>query len=318
MSTPTLASSLREPTAAPSQTPTPHPLTIAALRERAYVGSEIVVEQTLAPGANYRRYVVSYKSDGNKIFALMTIPSDAKPANGFPVIVMNHGYIDPNVYRTTERYVAYQDALARRGYITFKPDYRGHGDSEGEPNGDYETAAYSIDVLNAIEALKKHPDVDAARIGLWGHSMGGQVTLRSLVILPDVKAAVIWAGVTAPYEQLFREWKSPRTGGMHEALSDWGPAFVEQYGNAETNPEFWRAISATSFIQDITAPVQLHHSPNDVEVPIAFSEFFARELERNGKTFEFYAYPGDDHNLSQNFNAAMQRTISFFDKFLKP
>ncbi len=49
------------------------------------------------------------------------------PDNGRPAIIFNHGYIPPEVYRTTERYVAYQDGFARNGYVTFKSDYRGHG-----------------------------------------------------------------------------------------------------------------------------------------------------------------------------------------------
>ena len=48
------------------------------------------------------------------------------------MIVFNHGYIPPAEYRTTERYVAYVDGFARNGYIVFRPDYRGHDQSEGE------------------------------------------------------------------------------------------------------------------------------------------------------------------------------------------
>ena len=48
------------------------------------------------------------------------------------VVIFNHGYIPPAQHRTTERYVAYVDAFARNGYIVFRSDYRGHGNSEGE------------------------------------------------------------------------------------------------------------------------------------------------------------------------------------------
>ena len=105
------------------------------MRQQSYPGSEIVIEQTLAPGSNYSRYVVSYLSDGYKIYALMTVPDGPKPATGWPAIIFNHGYIPPAQYRTTERYVAYQDAIARSGYIVFKSDYRGHGNSAGAARG---------------------------------------------------------------------------------------------------------------------------------------------------------------------------------------
>ena len=61
----------------------------------------------------------------------MTIPTGQRPASGWPVIIFNHGFIPPALYRTTERYVAYVDAIARSGYIVFKSDYRGNGFSEG-------------------------------------------------------------------------------------------------------------------------------------------------------------------------------------------
>ena len=103
------------PTATPSPTPTPtpHPLSIEAGRKTAYPGSPIKIEQNLPAGVNYSRYVASYQSDGFKIYALLTIPNGKKPATGWPIVVFNHGYIPPTQYRTTEKYVGYQDAFAR-------------------------------------------------------------------------------------------------------------------------------------------------------------------------------------------------------------
>jgi hypothetical protein len=86
----------------PSPTPLPNPLTIESMRQRQYPGSQIVIEQTLAPGSNYNQYIASYQSEGLKIYALLTVPMGEKPATGWPVIVFNHGYIPPQVYRTTE------------------------------------------------------------------------------------------------------------------------------------------------------------------------------------------------------------------------
>ncbi len=124
------------PTPEPSPTPL-YPLAIEAMRARDYPGSDIAIEQSLAPGSNYQRYLASYQSDGLKIYALMTVPDGDRPPTGWPVIVFNHGFIQPERYRTTERYVAYQDALAQSGYITLKSDYRGNGDSEGTPSGHF-------------------------------------------------------------------------------------------------------------------------------------------------------------------------------------
>lgn len=83
------------------------------------------------------------------------------------MIVFNHGFIEPWVYRSTERYIAYVDGFARSGYIVFRSDYRGHGSSEGVARGAYGSPDYTIDVLNAVAALKAYPDADAERIGMW-------------------------------------------------------------------------------------------------------------------------------------------------------
>src|SRR3990167_9704794 len=154
-----------------------HPLSIEYMQQQSYPGSDITIEQTLPAGSNYNQYIASYKSDGLKIYVLLTVPQGAKPKNGWPVIIFNHGFIPPEQYRTTERYVAYVDAFARNGYIVFKSDYRGHGNSEGKAEGGYGSNAYTIDVLNALSSMKKYKDTDPNRIGMWGHSMGGGITL---------------------------------------------------------------------------------------------------------------------------------------------
>src|SRR3990167_2025049 len=104
-----------------------HPLQIADMRKKEYPGSEITIERDLASGSNYRQYLASYRSEGLKIYALLTVPQGNQPVGGWPVIIFNHGYIQPEHYRTTEKYVAYIHAFAKSGYIVLKPDYRGHG-----------------------------------------------------------------------------------------------------------------------------------------------------------------------------------------------
>jgi hypothetical protein len=148
----------RTPTATPTATPTPtplSPLSIEWMRKQSFPGSDLVIEQKLDPGRNYSRYIASYRSDGLKIYGLLTIPNGDKPATGWPIVIFNHGYIPPAQYRTTERYVAYQDAFASSGYITFKSDYRGHGNSEGRAAGGYGNVDYTVDVLNAMASVKR-------------------------------------------------------------------------------------------------------------------------------------------------------------------
>jgi len=320
-STPTHVPTLT-PSPLPTSTPTPtlHPMSILALRQTPSPGSPIVIEQELSPGANYHRYIASYLSEGLKIYALLTIPNGKMPPSGWPAIVFNHGYIPPDQYRTTERYVAYVDSLARHGYVVFRIDYRGHDRSEGVAAGAYGDPGYTVDVLNAVSSIKKFPQVDPQRLGMWGHSMGGFLTLRAMVISRDIKAGVIWSGVVASYPDLLTRWR--RDSGQSPTPNPpngrrWRTVWIEQYGSPEENPDFWNSISANSYLSDLSGPLQLHHGTADETVPLEFSKTLYAEVLAAGKTVEFYTYEGDNHNISIHFNAAMTRTIEFFDRYLK-
>jgi dipeptidyl aminopeptidase/acylaminoacyl peptidase len=283
----------------------------------------VVIEETLEPGSNYNRYRAWYESEGLKIYALLTVPFGEPPAGGWPVIIFNHGFIPPEVYRTTERYVAYVDNLARSGYIVFRSDYRGHDRSEGEARGAYGAPDYTVDVLNAVAAMKRYPAANPERIGMWGHSMGGYITLRSMVIDPDIKVGVIWAGVVASYEDLLLRWRRDRPTPTPDPLATpdgrrgWRGGWIEEYGTPDENPEFWASVSANSYLEDLSGPVQLHHGTADESVPVEFSATLADQITSAGGTVEYYAYEGDNHNLSGFFTTAMTRTITFFDRYLK-
>jgi alpha-beta hydrolase superfamily lysophospholipase len=316
-------------TATPTITPTPTAtevvfpvggeLTIDYLRQLDIKGSQITIEQELSSGANYHRYLASYLSEGNRIYGLLTIPFAQPPDGGFPAIVFNHGYIPPTIYRTTERYVAYVDYLARSGFVVFKIDYRGHGDSEGEPSGSYFSPGYTIDAIAALKSLQTLDEVNPDAIGMWGHSMAGNLVLRAMLIEPDIKAGVIWAGAVYSYDDMseygitdntYRPPPTPEDGPDRPRRSR---VIFEAYGRPDSSAAYWRAVSLTENIQYLQAPLQIHHAENDPVVNIRYSQDLVAVLAATGKDYEFYSYPGGGHNIvSPYFDQAMLRTVQFF------
>lgn len=302
-------------------------LTIAALRTRYISGSEITLEQQLQNGANYYQYIASYISEGNRIYGLLTIPMSEMPPGGFKAIVFNHGYIPPSTYRTTERYVAYVDTLARNGFVVFKIDLRGHGNSEGVATGSYYSPDYTIDAIAALKSLQTLPYVDPDGIGMWGHSMAGNLVLRAMLIEPDIKAAVIWAGAGYSYDDLanygisdtsFR--REPDRDDDTEDLNNprrRGRLIRETYGPPDTSHPFWRAVSLTANLRYLQAPLQLHHAVDDTVVSVAYSRDLVAALQENGKVYEYYEYAGGGHNIeSPYFDEAILRTVAFFQTHL--
>ncbi|HUV28801.1 MAG TPA: alpha/beta fold hydrolase, partial [Anaerolineales bacterium] len=282
---------------------------------------EITFEEKLADRSNYHQHLVSYISEGSKIYGLLTIPFGESPEGGFKAIVFNHGYIPPTDYRTTERYIAYVDHLARSGFVVFKIDYRGHGDSQGEPSGSYFSPGYTIDSIAALKSLQMMDIIDPQGIGMWGHSMAGNLVLRAMLIEPDIKAGVILAGAVYSYDDFveygitdntYRPPATPETQGGSVRRSR-SREIIEEFGLPDTQVDYWQAVSLTENIAYLKSPLQLHHAEDDAVVNIGYSIDLSAVLLENGKEFEFYSYEGGGHNLiSPYFNQAIQRTVEFF------
>lgn len=317
---------------------------IEVMRREIYAAEPLVIETVLEAGDNYSRYIATYESEGNKIYGLLTIPLGNPPPSGWPIIIFNHGYIQPDEYRTTQRYIDYVDYLARSGYIVFRSDYRGHGSSEGEANGAYGNPDYTVDVLNGMAAVAARPEADPNRIGMWGHSMGGYITVRAMVVSDQIKAGVIWGGVVGDYPDLFNRAGATATAVASGVVVEpeptpngtpasppqgegtppawprfgrWFRTFYDTYGTPEENPAFWASISSNTFLQDISGPLQIHHATTDKTVPVAASTLLQARMEAAGRTSELFLYEGDNHNISVNFYTAMRRTVEFFDRFVK-
>lgn len=286
---------------------------IPVMADKEFQGSDLKMIKVLDKNNFYTRYSITYKSEGFTISGIMNVPVGKGP---FPVLILNHGFIDPKVYTNGQGLKREQDFFARNGYIVLHSDYRNHAQSDFDPDNDVRPrSGYVEDVLNAISAVKKSDFdfFDKGNIGMLGHSMGGGITINVMVTKPEIaKAYVLLAPINANYKENFERWVIP-----DEDFSGIAEKFYEQYGSLEENPEFWKSISAINYLDKIKSPVMLHQGTLDKDVPVQWSRDLAKNLKTAGKEIIYYEYPEGPHTFINEQTLVMQRTLDFFDKLLK-
>ena len=303
--------------------PTPLPfeeMTVPYLRQKTYDG-KLGEESLYAENGSYTSYLTNYTSDGLKINALLTKPVGDMPQGGWPAIVFVHGYIPPTQYVTTEKYVEYVDYLAGNGFVVLKIDLRGHGQSEGEPGGGYFGSDYVVDALNAYSALQTAGFVNPKRVGMWGHSMAGNILMRSAVVKQDIPAIVIWAGAVYSYTDQRKygindqSYRPPQQQSLQQNRRR---ELYEKVGSPSASSPFWRQVAPVYYLNDLRGAVQIDHAVDDDVVNIGYSRDLMALLDQTSVPHELYEYPTGGHNIQgASFSLAMQRTVEFFKKYLR-
>ncbi|HKH56579.1 MAG TPA: peptidase S9, partial [Propionibacteriaceae bacterium] len=123
-------------------------MSIQALIKKSYDGRDLKRGRLLGDFGAYKRYLITYRGDGLVVSGVMNVPDGKGP---FPVLVLNHGYIDPDTYFPGQGMPREHDYLARQGYVVLHTDYRGHASSDDDKNVDYELRLpYAVDTINAV------------------------------------------------------------------------------------------------------------------------------------------------------------------------
>lgn len=288
----------------------PSTLSIPHFSKMRLSGTGLVLGKALDSNSAYTRYPISYLSNGLKITGIMNIPEGDGP---FPLLIFNHGYIATSVYTQGRGLKREQDYMARQGFAVLHTDYRGHAGSDESPmiekvyDGNLE---YAMDSANAILAVRaaKLPSVDASKVGMLGHSLGGGVTLAVLTGRPElVNAAVLYAPVHADVWENFSRWRAEREEGDRT---------IEQFGTREEHPEIWDALSPASYLQNIRAPVLLFQGSNDKDVPKTWSDTLNTLMTSAGRDITYVEYAGEAHEFGPKWTDFMQKSAEFFRKHL--
>ena len=228
------------------------PLSIAALRLRRFPPSEIRLHTVAERHAAFTSYLMSYASDELRVTGMATIPTGPGP---FPVVLLNHGYVLPSQYATGEgtRVMAY--ALAHRGYLTLATDYRGLGGSEDDTRFNLGARLeFVIDVLNLASAAQELPEARPGLIGVWGHSLGGELAVRAAAVNPWIGPVALWAPLSVWLDDLSDFYGVPTSRASQELRAALVAASLPLFPFAGIRPLAVGLLAAAA-----AAALALHH-----------------------------------------------------------
>jgi dipeptidyl aminopeptidase/acylaminoacyl peptidase len=252
---------------------------------------------------------VSYKSaDGTVISAILWMPYNLERDGSAPIVVIAHG---GPTGQTVDTFDATAVALASRGYIVIAPNVRG---STGYGRAFMESNRYDLggrdleDEAWAAKFVAASGYGDLKKVGITGGSYGGYMSLIAIGRMPD-----FWAASVEVYGIV--NWRSMWERGS-PALREYQR---ELLGSPETHPEVYDRTSPLTYLDQVKAPLLVLQGENDLRVPAYEAEQVVEYLQKAGKTVDSKIYAEEGHGFDKRENQidALQRTVDWFDRYLK-
>ncbi len=241
-------------------------------------------------------------SDGTLLYARLITPPGFEPASKYPAVVFVYG--GPHSQQVSDVWagLSLEQVLAHRGYVIWQLDNRG---SSGRGHA-WESVLFHDfgskeleDQKEGVRRLVSMGFVDQTRIGVYGWSYGGYMTLYSLLNAPDLfRAGVAGAPVT--------DWRN------------YDSIYTERYmGLPSENADAYRLSSPIHQAANLTAKLLLIHNLEDDNVLFQNTLQMADALERAGRPFEMMIYPQKAHAVTGPARRHMlELIVSFFDRNL--
>jgi dipeptidyl aminopeptidase/acylaminoacyl peptidase len=285
------------------------PDTIPEAIGHEFTGSNLRIVKDLGGTSKYTRHSIRYEAGDLTISGIMTRPRGKGP---FPVVVLAHGYIDPDVYVSGQGFRREQDWLARNGYVALHVDYRNHASSDKDPENDRSMRlGYAEDVIGAALAVRgsELPFIDTKNVALLGRSMGGGVAYQALVLAPGVfDAAITYASTSTNAVDNFNKWQRNNYPISKEILA--------RYGEPRDNPAAWRELSSRNYFSRITEPVLAFHGTKDEECDIVWARSTKRALDAAGVENRLVEYKGAGHYFYGPWTDSIRKVDRFLAQHL--
>ncbi|MHC4949133.1 MAG: alpha/beta hydrolase family protein [Planctomycetota bacterium] len=230
------------------------------------------------------RAVTVEHPDGHALAGTLTLPRDGGP-HAAVVLITGSGPQDRDETVFAHKpFLVIADRLTRAGIAALRLDDRGTGDSTGR-FGDATSADFATDVRAAVDFLAATPGIDAARIGLVGHSEGGLIAPMVAAESDDIAFIVLLAGPGVPGDELLRVQgeKIMRAGGAADA------AVEEVRARQELVFRLVREEASAEEIRAAMEPVvEAQLAALAVDDPAAIEDALAEQLERLGSPWMRY------------------------------
>jgi len=248
-------------------------------------------------------------------------PQPREPGRRYPALVYVHGGGMRQMregFPPLEAYAFFYAVsvwLAGRGVVSYLVNYRGgigYGKTFEQGNSGGLGVLECEDCVRAGEYVKGLPFVDPARVGVWGLSYGGWLTLASLVRSPEtfalgINIAGIWD---------FDRW-------MAWAKEHYRPPydyFLGRAGARAQRPDVWDAASPGRLVERMRAPLVNLHGTADEAVPLEQLDLIVRDCVAHVKRFETHYYPGESHLFTRRdtWRDALNKVEDALRRYLGP
>ncbi|MGD0435492.1 MAG: DPP IV N-terminal domain-containing protein [Bryobacteraceae bacterium] len=247
---------------------------------------------------------VNFKgSNGTLFYANLLKPVNFRAGQKYPAVVMVYGGPGAQSVRNSWSGATWEQVLAQRGFVVWQMDNRG---SAGRGHA-FETPIYHrtgktelADQLEGLRYLIAQGFVDPARIGIYGWSYGGYMTLYSLLNAPDVfRAGIAGAPVT--------NWRNYDT------------IYTERYmGLPSENPDGYKASSPQEYADKLQARLLILGNIEDDNVLFQNTLQMVEAFEKAGKLFDQVIFPQKTHGVGGAFRRELlEKETDFFEKNLK-
>jgi dipeptidyl-peptidase-4 len=249
--------------------------------------------------------VIVKAADGvTELHGMLFKPADHNPNVAYPLLVPVYG--GPHSKAVSDRYYASSgdQRLAQLGFMVFRVDNRGQR-NRGKA---FETETYlklgQVDLADqaaAVRQISQRPYIDATRVGIYGGSYGGYLTVMALLKEPDVF----------------------HVGVAHAPVTDWrnyDTIYTERYMRTpQENAEGYDLGSALPYAESLEGKLLIMHGAVDNNVHPGNSIQLISALIEAGKQFDLMFYPENRHGLRGAAGRhSQQKRMDFLFEHLDP